>query len=140
MYLSVIIPAYNEVKRIADTLASVNDYLTKQDYIYEVIVVNDGSKDKTSEVVKTVEQGMKHLKLIDNKKNHGKGWVVRQGIMEARGRYRLFMDADNSTTIDHLDKMMPYFNQGYDVVIGSIAVKGKKVAEGSEPFWRILFG
>jgi len=61
--------------------------------------------------------------------------------MEARGRYRLFMDADNSTTIDHLDKMMPYFNQGYDVVIGSIAVSGAKIVKGGgEPFWRVILG
>ena len=119
IYLSVIIPAYNEEKRISNTLLEIDKYLSDQDYSYEIIVVSDGSKDKTAAIVNKFSDLVKNLKLIDNKKNHGKGWVVRQGMLEAKGQYRLFMDADNATTIDHFEKMIPLFKQGFKVVIGS---------------------
>src|SRR3989344_4060788 len=100
-YLSVIIPAYNEAKRIPLTLAAVDKYLSMVDYPYEILVVNDGSKDNTSEVVQKMSADIKNLKLIDNDANKGKGGVVLQGMLLAAGKYRLFMDADNSTSVDH---------------------------------------
>lgn len=129
IYLSVIIPAYNEEKRISNTLLDIDKYLSKQDYSYEIIVVSDGSKDKTAAIVNKFSDLIKNLRLIDNKENHGKGWVVRQGILEAKGRYRLFMDADNATTIDHFEKMIPLFKQGFKVIIGS---RDKKDAPGAK--------
>ncbi|MAF20508.1 MAG: hypothetical protein CMI55_02375 [Parcubacteria group bacterium] len=129
IYLSVIIPAYNEEKRISKTLLDIDRYLSRQKYTYEIIVVNDGAKDKTAQVVNKFANLIKNLRLIDNKKNHGKGWVVKQGMLEAVGEIRLFMDADNATTIDHFEKMIPLFNQGYEVVIGS---RDKKDAPGAK--------
>lgn len=140
MYLSVIIPAYNEEKRIGATLKSIDDYLRRQNYDYEILVVNDGSKDGTAGLVRSLEPEVKNLRLIDNKENHGKGYVVRQGMLASSGDLRLFTDADNSTSIDHLDKFIPYLKQGFDVIIGSIAVAGHKVASGSEPIWRRILG
>lgn len=128
-YLSVIIPAYNEEDQIAKTLLSIDHYLEKQNYDYEILVVNDGSKDKTAEVVKNFANIIKNLRLIDNDKNHGKGWVVRQGMLQAKGKYRLFTDADNSTSIEHLEKMWPYFAKAYQVVIGS---RERKDAPGAK--------
>jgi len=119
MYLSIIIPAYNEERRLPKTLAEIDKYLRGQTYDYEILVVNDGSKDKTAEVVKSLIPDVKHLRLIDNKENNGKGYVVRQGMLEAKGEYRVFTDADNSTSIDHLEKMWPEFEKGADVVIGT---------------------
>lgn len=124
IYLSVIIPAYNEEKRISKTLLEIDKYLLRQSYDYEIIVVSDGSKDKTGEVVKGLMPKIKNLRLIDNKENHGKGYVVRQGLLAAKGDYRLFTDADNSTSIDQVEKMRPYFEQGSDIVIGSREIKG----------------
>ena len=129
VYLSVIIPAYNEEKRISNTLLDIDKYLSEQDYSYEIIVVSDGSKDKTAAIVKKFSDLIKNLRLIDNKNNHGKGWVVRQGMLEAKGQYRLFMDADNATTIDHFKKMIPLFKQGFEVIIGS---RDKKDAQGAK--------
>ena len=140
MYLSVIIPAYNEEKRISETLKSIDGYLSRQNYDYEILVVSDGSKDGTSNLVRGLGSDIKGLRLIDNKENHGKGYVVRQGMLDAKGDLRLFTDADNSTSIEHLDKFLPYINEGFDVVIGSIAVAGHKVASGSEPLWRRILG
>jgi len=97
IHLSVVIPAYNEEKRISTTLLDIDRYLSKQIYTYEILVVSDGSKDNTAGVVKKMQELVKNLRLIDNKENHGKGWVTKQGILEAQGEYRLFMDADNST-------------------------------------------
>ncbi|MBI2057425.1 MAG: glycosyltransferase family 2 protein [Candidatus Yanofskybacteria bacterium] len=127
MFLSVIIPAYNEEKRITRTLLAVDEYLKKQPYQYEILVVNDGSKDKTSEVVNDLSLQITNLKFIDNKENHGKGFVVRQGMLDASGDVRLFMDADNSTAIDEVAKFLPYFSQGYDIVIGSRQAVGSLV-------------
>lgn len=140
MYLSVVIPAYNESKRIIETLRSIDTYFKSKDYDYEILVVSDGSKDDTADVVRGLEGQIKGLRLVDNKENHGKGFVVKQGILEARGELRLFTDADNSTSIDHLDKFIPEIRGGYSVVIGSIAVEGHKVASGSEPIWRRIAG
>lgn len=139
MFLSVIIPAYNESKRISNTLFSVSKYLSKQSYDYEILVVNDGSKDDTAQTVKGLTDKISHLRLIDNKKNHGKGWVVKRGMLEASGVYRLFMDADNSTTVDQVAGFFPFFKQGYDVVIGSRRVRGAKIAV-HQPWFRDFLG
>lgn len=142
-FLSIIIPAYNEAERLPLTLVDMDKRLSGVKYSYEILVVNDGSTDNTAEVVQKMAPAVKNLKLIDNKINQGKGGVVKQGMLLAKGEYRLFTDADNSTSIDHFDKMLPYFTakggDKYDVVIGSRAVKGS-VLEPSQPFYRQLFG
>ncbi|MBI1974975.1 MAG: glycosyltransferase family 2 protein [Parcubacteria group bacterium] len=127
-YLSVIIPAYNEAERLPRTLRAVDEYLVRQPFTYEIIVVNDGAHDNTAEVVRSLKASIRNLKLIDNTENHGKGWVVKQGLLAALGEIRLFMDADNSTSVDHVERMLPLFQQGCDVVIGSRRVKGAKIA------------
>lgn len=139
MDLSIIIPAYNEEKRLPKTLLEIDSYLEKQDYDYEIIVISDGSKDNTSQVVKKMQPRIANLKLIDNKENHGKGYVVRQALLAAKGKIRLFTDADNSTSIDQVEKMFPYFKQGYDIVIGSRDVKGA-VLDPPQPFIRVMVG
>jgi len=128
MEISVIIPAYNEEKRITPTIKSVVDYFEKskiQDY--EIIIVLDGSRDKTLEVVTKLSQQYKKIKIIDNKINRGKGAVVKQGILESKGEYVLFMDADNSTHIDELDKILPVMRQGTDIVVGSRDMQDSKI-------------
>ena len=139
MYLSVIIPAYNEEKRLPKTLKEIDKYLSRQSYDYEIIVVNDGSKDKTAKIVRDLMPDIKGLKLIDNKENHGKGYTVRQGMLEAEGDYRVFTDADNSTSIDQIEKMWPEFKKGYDIIIGSRDIKGAIIAV-PQPWWRIMLG
>ncbi len=133
MRLSVIIPAYNEEKRLPESLRNIDSYLRNQNYDYEIIVVSDGSKDKTAEVVKNLSGDIKNLRVIDNKENHGKGYVVRQGVMEAHGDYRVFTDADNSTSIDHIEKAWPLFENGYEVVIGSRDRRDSKGAKQAVP-------
>ena len=140
MHLSVIIPCYNEEKRISKTLKEVDKYLKKQAYEYEIVVVNDGSKDKTAEIVQSLTSDVKHLRLEDNQENHGKGFVVRQGLLNAKGQYRLFTDADNSTSVEQIEKMWPEFEKGFDIVIGSRDIKGA-VLDPPQPWVRsVLFG
>jgi dolichyl-phosphate beta-glucosyltransferase len=123
--LSVIIPAYNEELRMPQTLCRSIAYLEAQSYSSEIIVVNDGSTDGTERVVRQQPSASVPLKLLAHTDgaNHGKGAAVRKGMMEARGAYRLFMDADNSTTVDQVHRFWPLFDQGYEVVIGSRALK-----------------
>jgi len=139
MKLSIIIPAYNEEKGIAKALQEIDKYTKQQNYEYEIIVVNDGSKDRTAEVVQKMMPQIKGLRLIDNTKNHGKGFVVKQGLLEAKGEIRLFTDADNSTSIDQVEKMWPEFENGYDIVIGSRDVKGATL-EPPQPWYRRILG
>lgn len=140
MYLSVIIPAYNEEKRIGKTLQSVGEYLARQSFDYEILVVNNRSKDGTVQVAHKYQQKYPTIRVIHEMKP-GKGYAVTSGMLTAKGKLRVFMDADNSTSIDHIEKMIPHFERGYDVVIGSIAVPGAKiVAGGGEPLWRVVLG
>lgn len=123
-YLSVIIPSYKEGKRIGENLEECEKYFEDKNYEYEIIVVVDGSPDNTAEVARNFQNRFKNFKVIDNSKNHGKGHVVRQGLLEAKGEICLFFDADGSTSITHLDTFLPKFKEGYDVVIGSRDIKG----------------
>ncbi len=142
MYLSVIIPAYKEQKHIKNTIESIYSYLTSKNIEHEIIVVTDGLGDNTKSIVDSmISSGLfPTLKHLDLPLNRGKGFAVRRAMLKAGGDYRLFTDADNATSIDHIERMIPFFNQGYDVIIGSIAVPGYTVASGSEPYWRRLFG
>ncbi len=123
--LSVVIPAYNEEFRLPKTLSQSLKYLEAQPYASEIIVVNDGSGDKTEWVVRRESVNSVPLRLLSHPDgaNHGKGASVRLGMMGACGAYRLFMDADNSTTLDQIDRFWPMFGRGFDVVIGSRALK-----------------
>ena len=142
LYLSVIIPAYNEEKRIKKTLKSISSYLKHQPYSYEILVVNDGSKDKTANVVNDYIKKIPNLRFIDRKKNMGKGYSVKAGMLEARGKTRLFTDADNSTDISHFELMRRYFDNGYDLVIGSRDSKDAKGAkqDKEQPWHKRLLG
>ncbi len=137
-YLSVIIPAYKEGERIGRTLLEVEKYFKNKNYDYEVIVIVDGSKDNTAEVARNYASQIKNLKVIDNPENRVKGYVVRQGLLVAQGKIRLFMDADGSTSITHLDKFLPEFKKGFDVVIGSRDIEGAFVQIHQAKYKEIL--
>jgi dolichyl-phosphate beta-glucosyltransferase len=124
-YLSVIIPAFNEQSRIADSLYAIKEYLSEQPYRSEMIVVDDGSNDLTTEIVKFIDIYGKEVNehdegtLMENLKNVGKGYSIARGMMRASGKIVLFTDADLSTPINEIEKLLPQFDEGYDVVIGS---------------------
>lgn len=141
-YLSVIIPAYNEENRITKTLKDIDKYLKSQSFSYEIVVVNDASTDKTVEVVQNLMDSIDNLRILDYQKNHGKGWSVKKGMLETKGDYRLFMDADNATTLDHFDKMRPLLEKDYKIIIGTRDSKDHKDAEQtvSQPWHKRMLG
>ena len=117
--LAIIIPVYNEEKRIERTIHSIKAYLINIQLSYEILIVSDGSTDGTVQLINNIIKETKNLRLIHNNINHGKGWVVRQGMLNTKAKIRLFMDADNATSIEHFDLMVPLFSKGYQIVIGS---------------------
>lgn len=122
--LSVIIPAYNEEGRIAKTLKYTIDYLDRQTYSWEIIVVDDGSKDNTSQVVRDMR--LPNIRIIRNNPNLGKGGSVKRGMLAAEGEFRLFCDADNATPFEEIEKFWPIINEK-NVVIGSRYMKGSNI-------------
>lgn len=139
VYLSVIIPAYNEERRLPKTLHDVVAYLARQPYAWEVVVVDDGSRDRTADVVQTVRLEEPRVRLLGYRENKGKGYAVRYGMTHVSGDVRLFMDADNSTTIDQVAHFLPYLRQGWDVVVGSRDVPGAEIPV-RQPWWKEKLG
>ena len=123
--LSVVLPAYNEESRLPGTLMESIRYLQSQPYKSEIIVVDDGSTDRTQEGVGSQGSSPVPVMLLahPDRASHGKGASIRLGMLEAQGKYRLFMDADNSTSLDHVARFWACFERGFDVVIGSRALK-----------------
>ena len=119
--LSIIIPSYNEELRLPGTLKQIASYLRASNRDAEVIVVDDGSKDKTIAVGESFRNEIPNLRVISNGQNRGKGYSVRHGMQEAKGRIVLFTDADLSAPIEEVEKLLPSM-QDHDVAIGSRAV------------------
>lgn len=132
-FLSVVIPAYNEEGRLPATLASVTDYLGRQRYRSEVLVVDDGSSDRTAEVAGR-QPGVKVLR----RDHRGKGFAVRAGALAARGAYVLLCDADLAVPIAEWEKVYAHLSSGYDVVIGSR--EGLGASRQGEPWYRHVMG
>lgn len=138
-YLSVLIPAYKEGERIGRNLLEVDSYLKGKSFTYEIIVAVDGSPDNTAEVASNYGLTIPNLRVINNAENRGKGAVVRQLLLEGKGEYRVFLDADGSTSITHLDACLPLFTEGYDVVIGSRDIEGAFI-QVHQQRWKEIFG
>ena len=121
--LSIVIPAFNEEQRLPKSLQSIRSYLKSHSLRAEVLVVDDGSTDSTARVVEGSRTGFPELRLISNGRNHGKGFSVRHGMLEARGEIALFTDADLSAPIEEADKLLAALREGaYDGAIGSRAL------------------
>ena len=137
LLLSVIIPAFNEETRILPTLDQVVEYLSRQPYSWEVLVVDDGSSDSTASLVGQFADSHDHVKLI-TVPHQGKGWAVQRGMLEASGQYRFFCDADLSMPIEQLSRFLPQNLSSFDIAIGS-----REAAEAqrfNEPLLRYLMG
>ncbi len=133
--LTVVIPAYNAAKVIASTLDDVQDWLDAQTVPYEVIVVDDGSKDATATVVTARGRG---VRLLVNQQNRGKGASVRRGMLAGTMPWRLFLDADNSTRIDNMIAVDREAGKGAKVVIASRRAAESNVVRKQHPIRRFL--
>ena len=134
--ISVVIPAYNEEQRLGDSLALICDFLGKCGQPYEVLVVDDGSSDDT--VSRAIEYSDFGVRVISLGRNQGKGAALRRGVSESRGRLVLISDADCSTPIEDLDKLLPHLAAA-PVVFGSRSVPGARLTK-RQPFYRQLMG
>jgi len=136
--VSIIIPAYNEEAAIQNTLLRVINYFSQKGFDFEVLVVDDGSVDRTRELVKEkmAEYGM--VRLLSNEKNRGKGFSVRRGALQAEKGWILFMDADLSTTPEEFEKFLDAM-KSHDIVIGSRAAPGAEIRI-RQPILRELAG
>jgi dolichyl-phosphate beta-glucosyltransferase len=134
--LSVVIPAFNEERRLPETLGRIQTYLDGRGVGYEVLVVDDGSRDATAAVARA---GGRNVTLLRHDDNRGKGHAVRAGMLAARGELRLMTDADLSTPIEELARLEDGLARGFDVAIGSRAVAGARI-EVHQPAYREATG
>ena len=136
---SIVIPAYNEGQRLGATLEKVLAYVRQQGWDAEVIVVNDGSRDNTADIVRSYAQKDPALRLVENPGNRGKGYSVRNGMLNARGRIVLFSDADLSSPIEEAPKLFKALEDGADIAIGSRWLRAETQTQ-RQPLHRQLFG
>ena len=122
-YLSVIIPAWNEAKRLPLTLIDVDRHLSGKGFSYDITVVVSPGTDNTLDILKRFETIIKNLKVIPLQENQGRGLAVKTGMRSAKGNWRLVMDADNSATVMEFEKMQPYLDE-YEILIGSRYISG----------------
>ncbi|MGC9046546.1 MAG: glycosyltransferase [Minisyncoccia bacterium] len=118
-FLSIIIPCYNESQFLPLTLLDVDKYLSTVNFSYEIIVVDAQSIDNTIDIVKKMQKMIKNLNLELSPWPEKKGGAVKYGMLKAKGQWRLFIDAKNIVFIDQFENMIPYFKQGYDIIVGS---------------------
>ena len=136
---SIVIPAYNEAQRIGATLEKVLAHVAKMGWTAEIIVVNDGSRDSTPEIVRDWARGNPIIRLVENPGNRGKGYSVRHGMVEAGGDVQLFTDADLSSPIYEANKLIAADKQGADIAIGTRLLRSELQTE-RQPLYRQLFG
>lgn len=137
--ISVVIPAYNESSRILPTIEKIDRYCAARFEKFEIIVVNDGSLDDTEKLVAREKEKLSFLHLESYKKNRGKGYAIRRGVSAASSDLILLSDADLSTPIEEVEKMLEEIERGYDIVIGSRALKESDIAV-RQPWWRESMG
>ena len=125
--ISVVFPCFNEERRIGPTLRTVVAFLEGRGKPWEAIVVDDGSADGTSDVVRRGFEGVSGVRLVRHESNHGKGFAVREGVFASRGDLVLFSDADLSTPIEELDRLESKAGEGFDLVVGSRHVAGARI-------------
>lgn len=137
--ITIVIPVYNEGKRITATLKSIIDYLSRKNIGWDIVVCDDGSLDNTISVAEKLRVVHPNISIIKLGKNFGKGKAVREGILKGKGKYLLFMDADSSTSIEEFEKFLPFIEKGEDVIIGTRKKQGAEIIE-HQPFLREFFG
>ncbi len=125
--ISIIIPAYNESKRIFSTLLKINEYCSNIFRDFEIIVVNDGSTDNTLEILFQAKNIVKTLKVTGYDVNKGKGFAIKHGVNISKGDFILISDADLSTPIEEVEKLILYCENEYDIAIGSRALDESEI-------------
>ena len=137
--ISIVIPAYNEAERIGPTIETIHDYFRKKPQSFDIIVINDGSKDNTANIVLDLAKEIRNVILLDIPINQGKGFAARKGMIHAAHDLILLTDADLSTPVDEFEKLVPWMRKGYDIVIGSRGMKESEITL-RQPWYRRMMG
>lgn len=137
--LSVVIPAFNEADRLADTVQRVRDHLSARGDRFEIVVVDDGSRDGTLDVMRSIAESAPDVRVVPLDRNRGKGRAVREGVAVTRGRRVLITDADLSTPIEELAKLERAIDAGADIATGSRFAAGARI-EVAQPPHRVVMG
>lgn len=135
----MVVPAYNEEERLPRTLARLDEYYRTQPYTWDVTVISDGSKDGTERVVEEFAKDHPGFRLVASHPNRGKGYVVRKGMLEAKGDLVLFCDADLATPQEETEKLLAHIEAGADIAIGSRPL-AESTLERHQPLYRELLG
>jgi dolichyl-phosphate beta-glucosyltransferase len=138
-FLSVIIPAYNEEARIRPTLTGIGGFMRDNFRNFEIVVVDDGSRDNTKSVVESLIHEFGNLRLISYPANQGKGYAVGRGVLASRGDIVLFSDADMSTPVEEAEKLIRFVREGFDIAIGSRGL-GESDIRVRQPWYRERMG
>lgn len=136
---SVVIPAFNEEARILPTLEKISDYFRHKNCSFEIIVVDDGSIDKTEKITTDFSGKNNETKCCSYSPNRGKGYAVKYGIEQSNGAYILISDADLSSPIEESEKLIFFINKGYDIAVGSRGLKESNIVQ-FQPFYRRTMG
>ncbi|MEN6372278.1 MAG: dolichyl-phosphate beta-glucosyltransferase [Armatimonadota bacterium] len=139
IYLSVVIPAYNEERTLDGTVREIWAYLRDLELTYEILIVNDGSLDSTKDIAEKLSNELPFVRMVDYSPNRGKGSAVRTGMLKASGERILFTDADHATPIQELPAFLSALDSGFEIAIGSRAVSGA-VRVVHQPFYREIGG
>lgn len=123
--ISIVVPAYNEEKNIQSTVGIIHAFFRENFSDFEIIVVDDGSTDRTAAILDSLS-GMP-LKVVRHSVNQGKGYSVGQGVAVAEKEHTLLCDADLSTPLEEIKKLLPFMDEGFDIAIGSRAMKGPRL-------------
>lgn len=129
--ISIVVPAYNEETRIRNAIYEIDNLLKSHGADFEIVVVDDGSQDKTSSMVTELQSQYDGLRLLRLPRNRGKGAAVKEGMLNATGQFLVFTDADQSTSIDQLSNLLiPMLKDDFAIAIGSRAVRGSRIMQG----------
>ena len=135
--LSVVLPAFNEERRIGSTLDGIHNYLRAQNFEFEIVLVDDGSRDDTVQIAESWAHDTDVLRIL-KLPHRGKGFAVKEGMLRARGNLRLMCDVDMSMPVEYIERFVDKMSEGYDVVIGSREVDGSVII--GEPLHRHMMG
>lgn len=136
---SIIIPAYNEEKRLLATLKRMEEYFESKEDEFEIIIVDDGSTDTTLDIIKEFRRNKDNISYVTYKENKGKGHAVRKGILHSSGSFVLFSDADQSCPIEEIEKISGALHDGYDIALGSRGLRDSNILV-YQPFYRRTMG
>jgi dolichyl-phosphate beta-glucosyltransferase len=136
IFFSVVVPVFNEVKKIGIDISQMNEYFSGQDYTFEIVIVDDGSTDGTDKLLESLWPAVPVLRSLQHSPNRGKGYAARRGVLESKGQFVLLVDAGSCVSYPEVEKGFKLLSQGFDGAFGSRVMKQSKLIKKQRPFRR----